>query len=499
MPDLSGLGDLGFLKPTMSNKSDDINKVDLLAQMLDDSSEMYDEVGRARVLESQMEKLQAQEQPSLLDRILSPEGLISLLATGAAGAIGGPAAAAGFGLGRLGGMDAATEADKAQKRKAMEELSEQHEKALDRLDKSRQRFTTLLQAQPELFIDPATGEQTVPPKLLGFYATGEPVALSALTKDAIEQTTAAREKVHATLTTRLETAASDEDARTILKAMFTNLKSPVDDGTLEALVQARKMGTLEAELANVIAERYPRVAAEVFMFAGDNKLNLWDTRIAKMLTGNYVDPDAADGDDDVSVSDEFLRIGKKIADYQMDPKNHPRIAQLQSEATSPMEFSLALAREVLPLDPEYNIYRREARLYDPKDLEATFKQFGEVKQDNQMADGISGYEQLPTRRAMTQQEKDQADWRTARERVIAGKKAAKKNQANAELSVVAKQQARLQSGTKMTPREAGAMMLELAKAAKAKATRPDGLVDQTHFEQELSRLVDEKIANKPSE
>jgi len=493
MPDFSGLGDLGFLKPTQANSSDDLSKVDMLEQLLAGSSDTFDELGRARVLESKMAQLDSAKKPSILDQLLSPQGLVSLLGTVGAGIAGGPAAAAGFGIGRLGTVDAAAEAKLAQTRKAREELAKQHENALDRLDKSRQRFTTLLQAQPELFIDPVTGQQTVSPKLLGFYATGEPVALSPASKRALDKADDSWKKTNDILTDQLANAQTDDDAKKILDAIFVNLDAKnIPEDLKDSLARSRKDGTWNQSTADMIARYFPKVAADAFIMAGENKVPLHDPMIMRLLKGNYQDPDSHA--DKVEVSDKFIQAGAEIAAWQSDPTNLKRIGELRTEVTSENEFSLLLAEEVLGGKRDlFDIYKKQAGLFDPKDLAMTMSAYDDVKAGNKMADTIAGYESLPTRAAMSEEEKRAADWAQAQEQVKAAKQTVKDNQGKQDISLVSQHAKRLQTELNLGAKDASQLANDIAKKALFNATRPDGKVDRARFEQELRKLTDETI------
>ena len=499
MPDFAGLSDLGMLQPTQANKSDDINKADMLAQLLENSSALYDELGKARVLDQQYNNMAAQKTPSTLDRLLSPEGIARLLGTAGAAAIGGAPAAAGFGLGSLQSLDAAAEADRAQKRLAMEELNKQRDKVQEQLDKSRNRFTTLLQSQPELFIDPETGKQTVSPKMLGVYATGEPIPLSPTAKRALKAADDQDERRYTLLNERLAVAPDVDSRKAILRGMFQILKSPMDEGMISALASAKpeEANKLTAEL---IAKYYPSVATDVFIQASELGVPYTDPRVVKLLKGNYKDPDT-DTAGKETIPDVAIQAGKRIALWQKDPANAELNRKFKEEAITPTEYSLKLAEEVLGGDrDQFDAYRAAFKLMDPKDLQMTTTAFGDVKEDNATADAYSGYEHLDERMKMTPEEKDRADWDKARERVKASKQAVKDQQAGLDLETATAAVAKLQKSLKMPRAAAQAKTVEIMRDAKNKATRPDGTVDRKRYDQEVTNALEGYIAdNTPAE
>ncbi len=499
MPSFAGLSDMGFLQPTQSNKSDDISKTDTLAQLLENSSALYDELGRARVLEQQYDKLSAQETPSTLDRLLSPEGIIRLLGTAGAGAIGGAPAAAGFGLGSVGALNSAAEADRAQKRKAMEELNDRHEKVLDRLDKSRNRYTTLLQSQPELFLDPETGQPTVSPKLLGIMATGDPVPLSPAAKSAIKSAGENDERRYNLLNERLTTAPDVESRKTILKSMFNILKSDVPEGELNALASAKPEESNKMT-ADFIAKYYPAVATDVFIAASELGVPYSDYRITRMLKGHYKDPDLDDDAGKLTIPDLAIQAGGRIAAWQKDPENAETLRKLKSEAITEMDFSLKLATEVLGGDrDQYDAYRTAFKLVDPKDLQMTTEFYGDVVEGNATADAFAGFEDVESRRAMTPEERRAADWKVAQDQVKAAKQAVKTEQANLDLETATSIIPRLQA-IGMPRMFAQHLAVKFMKDAKNAATRPNGTVDRERYIQEVNTAVENHLAdNTPAQ
>jgi hypothetical protein len=125
---------------------------------------------------SQREQLMGQETPSALDVLTSPEGLIKL-GLAAAGLLSGnenlQAAGLGIGLGTIEGASATADDIFAQQQKRIADMT-------GMIEKQQQQLTTLLQSQPNLFVD-EEGEDVIAPdqwrRLLGTSVKVSPAAM----------------------------------------------------------------------------------------------------------------------------------------------------------------------------------------------------------------------------------------------------------------------------------------------------------------------------------
>lgn len=119
-------------------------------------------------LQGQQQQLQQQQAPNMQQEMLSLPGLLAMLGGGAAAAFGDEETAQGA-TGFLEGFMGARQGVVQQ---AQQSQAAQQAQLTQAIDQQRARLIQLLQAQPDMFIEPATGQPAVDPRLLGYAATG---------------------------------------------------------------------------------------------------------------------------------------------------------------------------------------------------------------------------------------------------------------------------------------------------------------------------------------
>lgn len=153
-------------------------------------------------LQQQQEDLLAAPQASLGDEMRSTEGVLAILLSALGGGI---AASQGSGQGAEAAASA-LQAFMGQRQGAVEQynqsLAAKQEQAMqlnqqsqEMLNQHRQRMITLLQAQPDMFLDPDTGQPVVDPRLLGYAATGYMIPINPWTNHALKNRTRAQEEM----------------------------------------------------------------------------------------------------------------------------------------------------------------------------------------------------------------------------------------------------------------------------------------------------------------
>lgn len=153
-------------------------------------------------LEKNQQDLAAQPDANLGEDLRSTEGIVALL-----GALlgGGIAASQGSGqgveaagsalqsyIGTRGSMVDQYNQSLATKREQAAQMTEQSQ---EMLNQQRQRLITLLQSQPDMFLDPETGQPAVDPRLLGYASTGYMLPVNPWTNHALKNRTRMQEEM----------------------------------------------------------------------------------------------------------------------------------------------------------------------------------------------------------------------------------------------------------------------------------------------------------------
>jgi hypothetical protein len=486
-----GLSGLGMTQPSASSSVDNAQGQDMLKELLGGGNQILDETAKSRVLEQVLAQQNEQPTPTALDKLLSPQGLIALLGTLGAGAAGGAPAAAGFGLGALSNAGVAAEADRAQKRKAIDELEKSLEQSQDRLDKSRNRIATLFNTNPEAFVDPTTGEQKIAPDVLGFYTTGTPVELFATTRRALNRNDDATLRRHNLLTDNLKSVTDPNDRRVVLDAIFQNMgfKAPAELTTTLANATPE---SITPEVANTILKYGGSSGLDALIAAGEQHKSPFDPAILRMV--RWQDPDVTANK--VTPSDRFVQLASEINAWSSDPANLDRMREIRSENESKGEsaISIAIAREVLGgRRGDFDVYRDQSGLHDPNDLGAVMQQFKLIQEKYKMGVGLSGIDKLPAIRNMSDEEQNAYFWNLAVDAHEAQIQQQRDAQAKQDVGLANQAAIRLQKELGVGPAAAAAAVKAIAKAALTRATRRDGSVDRAMYEQEYNAAVQEAI------
>ena len=136
------------------------------------ASASMDLVSQLAQLDQQLQQVRETPRANMRDELTSTPGIVALLGSLLGGGI---AASQGDNQGLMAANSAlqsylGTRQGVVQNYNAG--LDAQQEQIAKMIDANRQRLTTLLQSQPDMFIDPETGRPVVDPRLLGYAATG---------------------------------------------------------------------------------------------------------------------------------------------------------------------------------------------------------------------------------------------------------------------------------------------------------------------------------------
>lgn len=344
MPDGKGLSNLGIGQQTQSSNAGGSLK-DLLG-----SSGVMDEVGRSRMLSSQLDLVQRSQPRSPIDFLTSPRGLLALLGSVGAIAAGGQAQNVGIGalLGTLGQAQQVQEAERAQKDKATEELTKQWEKSQGRLDKLRTRMANIYNTNPEAFQGP---DGSAPdPQVLGFLLTGEgnlPIWTS--TRRNLNRNDKVWEAQTKLYTDALEEAPNEESARQLTELVLKQLGDPNPaPEKVSALVSAygKPDGDFEEDLFKFYLKEYGMSGRDAITFAKSNGLSLTDTQVLRFLKKPEGTPAAE------WTSNELERF-KFIEGWETDPKNAQKVLSIRNGAKDSNEGQRLVNEAALASTDEY--------------------------------------------------------------------------------------------------------------------------------------------------
>lgn len=316
------LSDLGQSARTMSSavSAQGPSLADLLGNT------QLDNLGQARVLEAAMQEAQ-QQNPNLLQQILSPRGAAGGIGTLLAGILGGGQAAAAFGSGALSGLTQQVEAQRTARDQAIEQLQKQRDKALERVDKSQQRISTLIESNPDLFNDPVTGEPTISPDKLGFLATGEDIRLDPSSRRALNNKDLFQQQRQDALMVALKESDNIEQTRTITEAMFKNMGwDDMPDKVVNDVTQAMGTPDLNAVMAGVLKDLGGVSGANAIIYARENGLAFDDPKVLNRVNWREKLPDG------MTETDLKVQLMGEMAQWEQRPGNQDMLRTIDKEA-----------------------------------------------------------------------------------------------------------------------------------------------------------------------
>jgi hypothetical protein len=497
MPDLNsflGLSGLGLTPPSTSGNVDNAAQGDTLLQQLlakGNPTSMLDETGKSEVLQKAISQLQGTKSPTLKDELLSKRGLASLAIALGAGAAGGAPAAVGAAMGGLQGASDASILAESQKRKAIAELTDQNDKLQSRIIDQQKNVATMFNTNPEAFVDPKTGQQTISPEVLGYYATGQQIPIFASTRRQLNQFDKNKEQAYNLLTDRLKTASPD-DAKKIIQSTFTLLNYKAPDDLVDSMARGAAAGD---KWTPEVLDQYFRFAGETamdaFHSATQNGWGPFDPRVVSQL--QFRDPDASSHK--LTPSDRALQLAQEINDWQQDPANLETLRKITMGSKSAEDKSVKIAQEVLGgREGDLRTYLHEQGLHDPTDWAMLMNNYNAVQNKFKLGIGISGIDQLPMFRSMTPDQQTQWLWQQAQNATDAQRQSMADDQAKQTVAQVNSVAERLGKELKLAPNVAGKTAADIAQLALNNSTSPDGRVDYNRFAQELKKLTDEAIA-----
>lgn len=229
-PQFPGLSDLGMGgQGSESNSVGDPDAPMVLDQLLAESRKLKSPEARALAIEEAQAKLAATETPSQLDELLkNPVSLLKLLGAGVAAAKGQPGLAAGIGLGTVGKAGQLAAEKKQAKIEQQTQLQEQHEQALERIDKQQARIANIMVANPDAL-------EGIDPVSLGVLITGREMPMDPTSKRMQLLNTEKRKEKYELMVKRLTEATTDQDRRTIVDGIEKHMGWKIPDEVKTAM------------------------------------------------------------------------------------------------------------------------------------------------------------------------------------------------------------------------------------------------------------------------
>jgi hypothetical protein len=350
MPTFPNLGDFGLTTPTQSSGvGSDTPAIDAL--MGTGRGDLIDEVGKSRILETELARLRQTQPEGLGDILKSPGSLAAILGgiAGIAGAGGQAGRAAGIGalLGTLQKAQTIQEAERTQLSKAREETADLLETSFDRQDKIRNRLAQIYNTNPEAFQGP--DGQAPDPEVLGWYLTGTanlPVWTS--TRRALNERQDKWDKRTDLLVKGIETSQDPGATRMLMKGLLKQLdvENPTDE-MVDAYTSA--FGTPQAGQITW-KNHYTNFgisARDAHLFAVENgNLSPSDPRVLKLLRGKPAAPAA-------QLSQLQADTMAFVRGWEKDPTNAQRVLQIRAEATDSEEAQRTIIQEAMQSSETY--------------------------------------------------------------------------------------------------------------------------------------------------
>lgn len=331
-----GLSDFGLSAPSEANSvGADTSQLEALLGGLPNMP--FEDIQRAEGIKDRMGEVAGLDVPGHLEQLLkSPRGIAALLGTLGVGLGGGGLeGAAAFGLGATGPVLSAKGEAEQEKADKLDELSGRLNDQEEKILKRQQMIQTAIQNAPDQFIDPETGELSVPPQIMGYLAYGMPLAANPSSKRILNRRDKAWEAQAAGVADALKAVGSVEDAAVLIGSLNRLLDNPNPDPAEDAAL-ARAFGTegWESALVGHYINNGGVSAQKALLYAAENDLPLEHPEVIKRL-------DFSQGADSMPPSqrlnDKFITLMDRVRVWEANPANATMVAKFETDAETPEE------------------------------------------------------------------------------------------------------------------------------------------------------------------
>jgi hypothetical protein len=430
----------------------------------------------ANQLQQAIQEAQGQQGPSLLQRLLSPAGALIAAGSILAGKEGGLPAAAAFGLGGLKGIENQQILEEEAQAKAIADLQKQRDDALDRVEKTQQRVSTMFNTNPDAFIDPETGEPTVTPETMGLITSGFPIRIFPQTRRKLEEADAAQQARHDVFTEALQNTDNVADARQIIDGMMGNMGwTGVPEGVKDSLARAMGTDNWTPTMANIIAQNATN-APDVFVFAAENKLPLEDYRVLQRIDWREKALDMP------TLAEQNLLLVQRYNEWLQ--QNPQEAGEVRRESPTDLDFLRGTVDRAFADEPGSG--QQLKQFFDVNETEAValMQSYQEVLDSNELASMLAGYKELPAIQNMTDEERARYYMNMALELTEAKKQELLRGQATQDAAWVSSIEQQLRSEfPDLGPGNIATIKTKMFERARDAAVQPDGRVDRARFEQ----------------
>jgi hypothetical protein len=480
--------DFGIQPSSKSSGNSPLNKGPNVEALLGSIPAARAEAG---ALGQQIQGVASQESPGLLQRLLSPSSLPLLAGTIGAGAFAGPAGAALFGLGGIGGLQQQVAQEQEQKAAAIENLQEQRDKALERVEKAENRFANMINTNPDILTNPITGEQSIEPEELGELLLGlENVPLFPQSRRLLNERGPRFEQAFELIKSNLENASTFEDARLLTREAFNLIQGyEVDDGTIDAI--ARSIGSekgINVPLLNSLKDLDPNGVIDAFINGLQNGYDETDVRFWKFIkpTEPAVPPSEID---DLW----WQQAVEKMHRFQTNPANAEKVRAIRDEAGPDLtKFQQGIADAALGDDARLaNAFINKSKsVFGGMDPWVQYMQGYRVVSDKfNTPEMLSIFRDMPIFAGMSNDEFLNFKHEATNKLIGSGKRDGAKVAAKRDAGVAARVDRDLQTTMQLQAKSAAELAARIFKEANDEATSPSGEVDQVLRD----RLIDEKL------
>ncbi len=478
----NGLSDFGL---TNQNDATSVEGGPSLSDMLGDA--VLDEVSNSKLLSAKIDELKGQDQPGLLDKILSTRGLGLLAATVGVGAAGGGGiGAAAFGLGAAQGVDQVVEAERSSNRAAIEKLEADRDASEAKLEKTRNRIATAFNTNPDAFLN-EDGTPAIDSRVLGWYITGTDIPLFPQTRRLLNQRDQRWSKRMDVLQEALETTSSKEDGANIVRSMMRQMQwFDADEATIQSIVNSIGTDLFDPTFAATLARHGGSSAFDAMIFAGEEGLPLQHPEVLRRIKFQS-DADALPPSQQLSA--RFINDIETVNKFSQNPINAEFVMETNRN-NDPDEASKRIATQALESigTGEVQFYLDKVNAIPPEEFRRLQQAYGMVSSKTGLIDTVRGVQSLKDALDMDDQQWNQYKMEKAQGLVQEAEAASRQSLAN--------QNAALRNQTANSIQAAlpnlgvsgiYGLVDKVTQAAMAAAkTTADGSVDRADFERLVS-------------
>lgn len=489
MPNLNGLSDFGLTADSQSNSVSD-DREDVLSELLGNS--IVSDATKSRMLGEKIAELEATEGSGLLDRLLSPEVLIPLLAGGAAAAFGGQSGAAlglGLGTGGIENIGKMKVLEKEHRKKAIKDLTDQQEQVEAGLEKKRNRLANALNTNPQIFQAP---DGSVPdPETLGLLIFGENIGVFPQTRSLEARRGKKWDAQLDFLSGVLERASTVEDAQPVVKQLFAHMGwEQVPPSVVTQITKVIGTPEFDTNFAGTLLRWGGPSALSAMMHAAENNLPLTHPDVLRKVKFTNQDSLAPSQ----VLNAKFIDLVAEVNEWQKE--NPDQANAILSDADSPEEGIRQIADVVLSeRTGDKAIFFDKANLPRDHSLAELLKAYGVVDGQTNLLNIVAQAQQFQQLQDMTPDQFKQWKMNNTVQFLDESKEAAQQNVGRQMAALRNKKRIDVEEAIPNASNETIRLILNITMegALQRAAKNPDGSVNVADWERQIDTLLPEMI------